>query len=78
MTALVSIFGTAADVAQGTLWSGSEIYAANCYEAQNKMGQFIGTAFAARDIIHVADILGETDVNYWGTILQRNSRQELD
>lgn len=66
-TAPPVIAGRSSDTAQGQMWAKADVFTQTCAIAQNKTGRFIGTAFTARDIISVADALGEDGlVRYWG------------
>jgi hypothetical protein len=56
------------DTTIGRLWARAEIDAAACLKRGNSTGQFLGTAFVARDLISVVDALGEDGMlRYWGT-----------
>ena len=57
----------ASDVALGQVWADSKNRADACFHAQNATGSFIGTAFTARDIMSVVDVLEEDKMlRYWG------------
>jgi hypothetical protein len=67
-----SIAGNSSDVAEGRLWGGTKILADNCYAAQNKTGNLVGTAFVARDMMKIVDALGEDGLlRYWGNIIDK-------
>jgi len=55
------------DGALGTMWAKATLFAANCGAVMNETGQYIGTAFTARDIMQVVDAI-EPDgmLRYWG------------
>ncbi|KAI8711007.1 hypothetical protein NCS52_01514100 [Fusarium sp. LHS14.1] len=51
-----------------TTWKMAGQIADGCYKDYNKYGRFIGTAFAARDMISIVDALDQGPfINYWGT-----------
>lgn len=59
--------GNASDTASDTIWADATVFDATCAVNQNETGQFVGTAFTARDILAVVDALGEDGmVRYWG------------
>ncbi|GJN74906.1 hypothetical protein PLICBS_008999 [Purpureocillium lilacinum] len=59
--------GNASDVALGQIWAKSTLFASNCFAAQNKTGQLIGTAFVVRDMMRIVDALREDGMlRYWG------------
>jgi pimeloyl-ACP methyl ester carboxylesterase len=61
------VSGNASDAALGSIWATSEIFAETCLEAQAETGEYIGTAFAARDIMRAVDALGGDGLlRYWG------------
>lgn len=48
-------------------WHDSVEMADYCYQLQNRTGDFIGTAFTARDIMRIVDALDEDGMlRYWG------------
>lgn len=60
-------FGNSSDVALGRNWANMKIFADGCAAKQAEMGQFIGTAFTARDMMQVVDALGGDGLlNFWG------------
>ncbi|KAB8262181.1 TAP-like protein-domain-containing protein [Aspergillus pseudonomiae] len=62
-----SLAGNASDVALGYNNVSSRVFADNCYASQNKTGQLMSSAFAARDYMRVIDALGEDGLlRYWG------------
>lgn len=60
-------FGNSSDVALGRVWADSTLFSLNCGAVMNETGQFIGTAFTARDTMQVVDAI-EPDqmLRYWG------------
>ncbi|RSL53954.1 hypothetical protein CEP53_007588 [Fusarium sp. AF-6] len=51
-----------------TSWKQAGQLADACYKDYNEYGRFIGTAFAARDMISIVDALDQGPfINYWGT-----------
>jgi hypothetical protein len=63
--------GNASDVAIDEIWAESRIFTETCAINQNETGQFVGTAFTARDHMAVLDALGEDGmVRYWGECSQ--------
>ena len=53
--------------ALGKLWASSNLSGKACAQAQNKTGDLIGTAFTARDVVSIAEALGQGDkIRYWG------------
>ncbi|KAF7585874.1 hypothetical protein BBP40_009949 [Aspergillus hancockii] len=61
------LVGNASDVAYGINTVTSRLFADTCYATQNEPGQYISTAFTARDHMSVVDALGEDGLlRYWG------------
>jgi pimeloyl-ACP methyl ester carboxylesterase len=55
------------DTALGAVWAGAQTYANRCYENVREAGQYMGTAFVARDMMQIVDALGEDGMlRYWG------------
>lgn len=53
--------------ALGQLWARGTIDANTCAQEQNVTGTLIGTAFTARDVMSIADSVGEDGLlRYWG------------
>lgn len=51
----------------GHIWARAKIVIDQCARRQNKTGELIGTAFTARDMLSVAESLGEDGLlRYWG------------
>jgi pimeloyl-ACP methyl ester carboxylesterase len=65
----------AADTQSATNWANAEILANDCYAAQNLTGEFLGSAFDARDWMGVVDALGEDGLlRYYGKLPARIPR----
>ena len=61
-------YSNSSDAALGKTWTGQGVIAETCYERKKELGQNIGTAFTARDLMTVVDALGEDGLlRYWGT-----------
>jgi hypothetical protein len=61
------ILGNSSDVALGRLWTRGAINADLCFQKSNAIGNLIGTAFVARDLISVVDALDQDGMlRYWG------------
>ena len=55
------------DVAIGTSWAVHQTLAENCYDNAREVGELIGTAFVARDMMQIVDALQEDGLlRYWG------------
>ncbi|KAG8673184.1 hypothetical protein FPOAC2_06616 [Fusarium poae] len=53
---------------KGDAWRDAGKLADACYEDNADTGRFYGTPFVARDIVKIADALGQgNQINYWGT-----------
>lgn len=52
-------FPNASDTALGKLWADGKLLADECYENAKDSGEFVGTAFTARDVMRVVDALEE-------------------
>lgn len=51
----------------GRMWARAGINSFHCKGDPNGVGQYVGTAFTARDFISVVDALGEDGMlRYWG------------
>ncbi|KAE8385908.1 hypothetical protein BDV23DRAFT_187812 [Aspergillus alliaceus] len=62
-----SLSGNASDVALGTNNVTSRVFANICYATQNRTGQFMISAFTARDHMLILDAPGEDGLlRYWG------------
>ncbi|KAB8270347.1 TAP-like protein-domain-containing protein [Aspergillus minisclerotigenes] len=63
--------GDASDVALGYNNVSSGVFADTCYATQNKTGQYMTSAFAARDYMRVLDALGGDGLlRYWGEAIR--------
>ncbi|KAL6404980.1 hypothetical protein AUP68_11819 [Ilyonectria robusta] len=59
--------GNASDTALGRIWADSQVFSQTCYTSQNKTGDLVGTAFAARDMMQIVDALEEDGLlRFWG------------
>ncbi|KAI0382424.1 TAP-like protein-domain-containing protein [Hypomontagnella monticulosa] len=58
---------SAADSALGKLWGEGEVIATQCKNQLGKTNEYVGMAFAARDMMSIVDALGEDGMlRYWG------------
>ena len=48
---------TASDAALGLVWASKQISGARCLLQKPEVGELLGTAFVARDIMRVVDVL---------------------
>ena len=54
-------------------WARASIIVNQCTRRQNKTGELVGTAFVARDLLSVAEALGEDGyLRYWGKYCNYN------
>ncbi|GME23738.1 Nedd8-like protein [Neofusicoccum parvum] len=51
--------GNSSDTMPGRLWALTEVLADSCQENNKEIGEVIGTAFVARDMMRIVDALGE-------------------
>ena len=57
------------DAALGLVWAYNDLLAETCYNKLADIGDLVGTAFAARDLIQVVDALGgDRKLRYWGEL----------
>lgn len=57
------------EAALGRLWTQGTIYADTCAQKHNETGTLIGTAFTARDVMSIAESIGEDGLlRYWGKL----------
>lgn len=57
------------DVLNSDGWEDGKKIADSCYEAQNKTGAFLSSAFVARDMLQIVDALNEDGkLRYWGML----------
>ncbi|KAK5652700.1 hypothetical protein OQA88_10294 [Cercophora sp. LCS_1] len=65
--AVVRETGNASHMALATHWGMGEVMANECHAQLGETGEFIGTAFVARDMMRIVDALGEDGLlRYWG------------
>lgn len=58
------------DAAMGELWANTGAWGNIC-EANDDIGEYVGTAFVARDLMQVVDALDEDGkLRYWGKCLR--------
>ncbi|KAI5863686.1 TAP-like protein-domain-containing protein [Durotheca rogersii] len=56
-----------ADTAVGQLWAEGGVIAEQCYKNLKDIGNYVGMAYTARDMISIVDALGEDGMlRYWG------------
>ena len=61
------VVGNASDVAVGQIWAGSGDFAKKCFKVEKDIGEFVGTASVARDLMSVVDALDEDGMlRYYG------------
>ncbi|ERF70267.1 hypothetical protein EPUS_09105 [Endocarpon pusillum Z07020] len=64
---LTPLSSLSSDTAVGTAWAYKRTLAETCYENRKDIGDLIGTAFVARDMMQIVDALGEDGMlRYWG------------
>lgn len=62
----------------GRTWARSKIAAEKCARKQSKTGELVGTAFVARDMMNVAESLGEDGLlRYWGEFVNKSRANGL-
>lgn len=76
-TGLQLIAGNSSDVAVGTGWARSTLFANTCAVAQNLTGDLISTAFVARDLMQVVDALDEDGMLRFWVSDRTNQSQEI-
>lgn len=70
--------GNASDVTLGELWGNMGIRADACKENGADIGELLGTAFVARDLMRIVDALGEDGMlRYWGKKENLSPEHEL-
>lgn len=63
------LLSDASDVALGDAWANTGAFASICGEARKDVGELVGTAFVARDLMQVVDALDEDGLlRFWGEI----------
>ncbi|KAI4864053.1 TAP-like protein-domain-containing protein [Hypoxylon rubiginosum] len=64
---LGNTLASAADTAVGLLWAQGQIISETCYNQLKDIGDYVGMAFVARDMMSIVDALGEDGLlRYWG------------
>lgn len=64
--------------ALGQLWARGTIDANTCAQKHNVTGTLIGTAFTARDVMSIADSVGEDGLlRYWGKNVSKRVKESL-
>lgn len=62
-----ALFGNESDTALSRAWANMKVNADACAAKRADIGQFVGTAFTARDMMQVVDVLGgDGELNFWG------------
>lgn len=57
------------DGALNEIWANTGAFASRCGEAGKDIGEFVGTAFVARDMMQIVDALDEDGLlRFWGMI----------
>lgn len=70
------IFPEASDAAVGKLWAEGQGLADRCFDKMKDVGEFISTAFTARDVMQIVDALDEGPLlNYYGTCVTKKRVQ---
>lgn len=66
---LISTQAGSADTAVGKIWAESQIVSDKCYTQLKDIGDYVGMAFVARDMMSIVDALGEDGMlRYWGEL----------
>lgn len=61
------IFPESSDTAVGRLWAEGKSLADRCYEKLKDVGEYVGTAYAARDVMQIVDAIDEGPLlNFYG------------
>ena len=69
---LIPKLTNSSDTALGTIWAGTGALAQACYETRQDIGEYVGTAFVARDMIRIAEALDDDGLlRYYGKCLCR-------
>lgn len=67
---LTSLIPTDSRENMGRVWARGRVNGNICAEDPNGVGEFVGTAFTARDFMSVVDSLGEDGMlRYWGKLI---------
>lgn len=61
-------WANSSDITPGRAWASAKLLVDKCYERNKDIGNLVGSAFVARDMIQIVDALGEDGLlRYWGT-----------
>lgn len=64
---LDQLLSDSSDVALGESWANAGAFTSICAEAGKDIGELVGTAFVARDLMEVVDALDEDGLlRFWG------------
>ncbi|CAH0033242.1 unnamed protein product, partial [Clonostachys rhizophaga] len=67
LSQVFSQMGNSSDTAAAQIWAHTGALANTCLQRQSEIGEFINTAFVARDLMSVVDALGEDGMlRFWG------------
>ena len=76
---LTPLSSLSSDTALGTAWAYKRTLAESCYDNRKDIGDLVGTAFVARDMMQIVDALGEDGMlRYWGEFCIQQSISECD
>lgn len=68
------LLSDSSDVALGDTWASTGAFTSICAEAGKDIGELVGTAFVARDLMQVVDALDEDGLlRFWGEICSGSS-----
>lgn len=68
ITSLSPITTNDSDTSLGLSWSVNKVISEACYEKNKEIGEFMSTAFIARDMMEIVDGLGEDGLlRYYGS-----------
>lgn len=71
-------YAEASDASLGRLWASGKVLSDACATTAKEEGGLVSSAFTARDIMQIAEALGEDDVNYFGMrLLARETGEPL-
>ena len=69
---LIPRLTNSSDTALGSIWAGKGALAQACYETRKDIGELVGTAYVARDMIRIAEALDDDGLlRYWGEYFSR-------
>lgn len=72
------LLSDASDVALGDAWANTGAFTSVCGKARKDIGELVGTAFVARDLMQVVDALDEDGLlRFWGEICFDSSGTHL-